>query len=181
MNWKKNGDVAEAVGAPTTLTSGSEVVASALKVASKRVASPSGAAVAEQGSGKKAKAVDGDEWVYTTKKIIAAALKTKRAYSQTWTAACGLLEEINSQVCWEWARHDSTLRAFTTAQAQLKVSITSFGRQFLSQELADLKKSYDVSAFGSMCSKFSLDLDGKISGLQGELQTLLKMPAVRPK
>jgi hypothetical protein len=106
-------------------------------------------------------------------------MKTKKSYEGATSSFHNLLDQIKEADSMKWANNADTIVGMTTAHANLQVGLTSFSRQFLSMDLATLRKSFEPECLVSNCSKLSLDLDGLISALVHEVTQLVRMHAVR--
>ena len=107
------------------------------------------------------------------------ACKAKAQCNNVTTAAANLVQQINNDPAWKWARNAAMLEPLTASLTALEAAIGEFARVFLSRDIVDCKKKFQADKLIVECSQLALTLDPLVQCVQVETQQLLSMHSSR--
>jgi hypothetical protein len=111
-------------------------------------------------------------------KAMAAACTTKKTYSATTSKASLVMDNIETSPDWStWAAGHWKNKLTAAIESIRNKAGDGFAREFLMQDVKDIKKKYDQDQLLLLVSKFSKDLDDDLNNLQKLLTKLLNMHA----
>ena len=120
----------------------------------KRIGSSSPAASGKKPRGKDAVGTVAVPTVDDAKKVIALAVKTKTDLNNSVAAANSMLEEIEGNEEWDWAKGKKA-EALKAAVDAIKGATTSFSRQIASLDVTALKNLYDEKMLVTLCKNYN--------------------------
>ena len=82
------------------------------------------------------------------------ALKLKKSFLQGASRAAEIANQIDHDQKWAWARNIENQGVLVKAMDNLKGNLGTFGRMFVTEEVADMKKKSDADHFNVELSHF---------------------------
>ena len=102
-----------------------------------------------------------------------AADKMKVAALQHTSAALGILQQIEDSTEWQWAKNEQNQGELSTKLNDFKGALNEFGRAYMVQKCADIKKRWGQAHLTVELNNF-LAAKPKLDALEKELQVVLK-------
>ena len=106
---------------------------------------------------------------------VAAALRTKKVFTENMSSATNLLATISTKIEWAWADHTHVKKPLLDAQAAVQAAVTPFSQDFVVLEMRDLKKKFGEAVMVAETNRMTEALDGLLKTLGGEIKRLLAM------